>query len=386
MADADNSIFITKHSPIPLYVQMRSILERRIRSGDISPNQQVPSERKLAEHYGVSRITAKQAIQDLERDGVIYRISGKGTYVSEPHESRIRQARERKLVGLLVKNITPYFFSQILTGIEDTVRPDGYSVLFCKTEYNLKKTLEYVETFAAKHVAGVVFEPITTATPHDNLDIINALRSHGIPFVLLDRPIDGETCDVVVTDNRDKARMMTEHLVQLGHRHIAFVYDRLCYTIRERLAGYMDALKAASIEVEKSLIYCVGDISPYAEQFPELNDLLSGPNRPTAIFADNVEWAMAAIGQVRRLGLSIPDEVAVVSYDDAEFCRQLDVPLTTVVQPLIEIGRTAGSILLDRIAGKDYPPRQVVLESRLSIRRSCGAEKTQTELVGQTVG
>ena len=188
---------------------------------------------------------------------------------------------------------------------------------------------------------------------------------------------------MVITDNRDKARLMTEHLIRLGHKRIAFVYDRLCYTIRERLAGYMDAHRSASIPVEKSLIYCVGDISPYAEQFRELNDLLLiGPARPTAIFADNVEWAMAVMGQARRLGLTIPDEVAVVSYDDAEYCRQLDVPLTTVVQPLIEIGHTAGSILLDRISGKDYPPRQVVLESRLVIRRSCGAEQlARTEAV-----
>ncbi|MCD4824919.1 MAG: GntR family transcriptional regulator [Phycisphaerae bacterium] len=385
MADTNHLGLITKHSPIPLYAQLRDILNHRIRSGDIRPNQRVPSERKLAEQYGVSRITAKQAIQELEQSGTIYRVSGKGTYVSELNESRVRQARERKLIGVLVKNIAPFFFGQILTGIEDAVRPDDYSVLFGKTEYNLQKTLKYVETFAAKHVAGVVFEPITTATPQDNAEIIGALRSCGIPFVLIDRPLPDEACDVVITDNRDKARQITEHLIQLGHKRIAFVYDRLCYTIEERLAGYLDAHKAASLPVDKSFIYAVGDISPYAEQFPELDDLFIGSSRPTAIFADNVEWAMAVMGQARRLGLAIPGDVAVVSYDDADFCRQLDVPLTTVVQPLIEIGRTAGSILLDRISGKDYPPRQVVLKSRLNIRSSCGTKMAKTKLIAQSI-
>jgi DNA-binding LacI/PurR family transcriptional regulator len=230
--------------------------------------------------------------------------------------------------------------------------------------------LQYID----RRVSGVFFAPLEQAA-HDrdvNVRIVDALDAAGIPVVLLDRdalpyPSRGPH-DLVGIDNRRAGYVITDHLLQLGSRRVAFVaVPEAPATIDAREAGYREALYARNSAPDRAL---TGRLDP--SDAPVVQAFMHAA-RPDAVVCGNDRTAARLMPVLLRLGYAIPTDVRLVGIDDAEYARLLPVPLTTLRQPSQQIGEVALGVMLERVARADFPARDVLLHCELIVRESCGA-------------
>jgi DNA-binding LacI/PurR family transcriptional regulator len=206
-------------------------------------------------------------------------------------------------------------------------------------------------------------------------------NSH-IPIVALDRLIKDVPLDTVLVDNVGGAKTAVTHLLSIGHRRIGLITGPQHLTTgRERQEGYEQALKEFGLAIDPALIRRA-DFRQVAESRQQALELLTLPQRPTALFTANTMNTLGALTAIQELGLRIPDDIAIAAFDDIPWASLLDPPLTAVPQPTYALGKTAGEMLLARIADPDRPPAQIRLELQLVVRESCGAHRRMNMAAG----
>jgi LacI family transcriptional regulator len=270
-------------------------------------------------------------------------------------------------IGLIVPDISNPFFPAIARGIEDVASRAGLGVLLCNTYEDLAKERAYLALLDNRMVDGLIF-----ATAGANTGHLRMLRRRGVPVVLVARAPDRVGIDAVLVDNRGGARAATAHLIGLGHREIAFVGGPASVRVDvEREAGYREALDAAGIPVNPRLIL-QGDFRAEGGA-AAVSALLERGERFTAIFAANDLMAIGAMEELRRRGRHVPQDVAIVGFDDITFASLVEPRLTTVAQPKYRMGSLAMERLLELLSGGSRRPRRLVLDPQLVVRDSCGA-------------
>lgn len=340
--------------------------------------------RHVAERAGVSAMTVSRVINESPRVSRTTRrrveeaIAELG-YVPN-RLARSLSARKTGALGLIVPDVGNPFFTLVVRGAEQVAWRSGYHVILCNTQGDLGREREYIEDMVAFQVEGVLLAPVGDRS-RPNLRVLGRNR---VPFVLVDRAVAGLETDLVQGDSIAGARRLVEHLIALGHTRIAMVTEtNEVSTARDRLEGYRDALEAAGIPVRQELIAETIAIDP-GNAFEATQRLLELPERPSAIFAVNNVAALGVVEAVRAHGLVIPDDLALVCFDDLENASRLSPFLTVMAQPAETFGTIASQLLLDRIAGQAGDRRRVVvLPADLIVRESCGAGRAAAaELVG----
>lgn len=276
--------------------------------------------------------------------------------------------QETKILSLLITDITNPFYTTLARGAEDAAMKSGYKLLFGNSDESLDKEKEYVDMIRMARVDGVLFAPASD----QSLEHLRALRQHDIPLVLLDREVPGFETDMVLGDSKAGARQLMEHLLSLGHRRIALVNGSLeISTARQRMAGYKEALKLNDLPYDEQLVL-ESSYKPLKDH-SDLNKLLRLPlsERPTAIFAANNFLATGIIRFLQEAGLTVPDDMSVVCFDDLDPTSVIDPFLTVAAQPAYQFGELGIRLLIERIRGdarEDY--RKIVLPPELIVRRS----------------
>lgn len=277
---------------------------------------------------------------------------------------------ETKIIVVLLPDITNPFFSGILKGMEDVAQERGYNVLVCNTDNRLERELTYIRLLHQRRADGAIFLSARVDSKH----IVQL--SEQVPVVLACEYMEGLDIPQVSIDNVTSAMQATGHLAGLGHTRIAFVNGPLGIVLcRDRLKGYRLALQQARLPFDPELV-AEGGFTVESGRAPAKR-LLTLPDRPTAVFCANDEMAVGVMQVVRELGLRIPEDVAVVGFDDIALAALVETPLTTIRQPMYQIGAQAMQMLLTLLAGELLPERQVVLADQLVIRKSCGARATR---------
>ncbi|HEX6938217.1 MAG TPA: LacI family DNA-binding transcriptional regulator [Longimicrobiales bacterium] len=272
-----------------------------------------------------------------------------------------------RLIGVLLSDIQNPFFADLARGVEDEAHARGYAVLLGNSDEDAAKARRYVEVMRAELVDGFILPP---TSDHD-VAAIELARSR-TPLVCVDRRLGRESVDSVLIDNVRGAYDATTHLIGLGHRRIAFIegLPRIS-TSRERLEGYTRALVEHGIEPDPSLVRQGDSRQGGGRRMTEALLALEAP--PTALLVGNNLMTLGALEAIHARGLRIPEDVAVVGYDDMPWALAFDPPLTAVRQPGYEVGRRAAELLLQRL---DEPGRSttiVLLQPELVVRGSCGA-------------
>ena len=368
-----------------LHRQLTSDLRARILDGRLSAGARLPTDNELAAEYQLSRDTVRQALALLADEGLIERVQGRGTFVCQIPASLAEDEvtpgfsatlPEQKQIGLLLNSNQRELgdaLQDILAGAEQAARLHGYSISICYTEGNKEQQAQDIMRMSANRVAGLIICPLPSAA---DTDIIRQLQSAHFPLVFVDRYLPDMTVDYVGADNKNGGYRSTEHLIILGHRRIGFLYleeEGLEDTssVKERWQGYSEALHKYGVGYDPSLIIPDvhrGNISPSIYEF------LQRPDRPSAIFAVNDIVALDVMQAAHALGLRIPQDLALVGFDNERFASRLSPPLTTMAQPFFDIGLRAGTLLLSRIEGLSTIPRHIELPVNLIIRESCGAQ------------
>ncbi len=282
-----------------------------------------------------------------------------------PNElARSLKGRRSRTIGLIIADISNPFMATCAQAIEGVAREHGHALILCDSHADLRMEGTYVELLTQRQVDGLLLVPA-----HGRNIRLKTEQRAGLPVVTLDAPAEGLRADKVLVQNRAGAREATEHLIGHGHERIAFVGDeRRFYTARKRLEGYKQALKSANLKP----LHSMGAHSiELGEQMTKR--ILDTTERPTALFAANILTAVGALRATEHLGLRVPEDVAMIGFDDFELAPVLRPRFTLVHQPAAELGRRAAEMLFDRLDGEDDPdPRHLVLPTELVVRESCG--------------
>jgi len=363
---------------LPIHQRISDAIGAAIEQGDHPVGSQLPSEPRLAAEFGVSRGTLRQALSTLRQSGHVEVVPGRGTFVRRPTPVVIES--RRRVVGLVVPSVTRPALPEVLNAIEDELHRRGYSLLVGNSGNTRDQEAGRIQRILDDGVGGMIVLPIDGRT---DVATYRGLLSQGFPIVLIDRHVVGLPIDAVLADNVGGAFSAVTHLIELGHRRIAFVSsDNLATTsVAERLQGYQLAHITAGLPVNRELVFTHLPVVP-----PESSDedrvtqdnarliatFLSERPLPTAIFALHDRIALSVLEAAAGLGLDVPRDVSVVGFDDDPLAETLRVPLTTVAQPREQIGRVAARIVADRIEARPAEVARIVLPTTLIVRRSTG--------------
>ncbi|MDQ8703995.1 LacI family DNA-binding transcriptional regulator [Streptomyces sp. LHD-70] len=294
-------------------------------------------------------------------------------YVRSESARQLRAGHSR-IMGLVVLDMGNPFFVDVTRGAERAARAVGLGVMTCNSAQSQSEEAEYLSLFAEQRVRGVLLTP-ADATGRN----IENFRRTGIPFVLVDRVAqDAEECSVSV-DDVTGGTLAVRHLLEAGHRSIAYVSgSETLNQVRDRRTGALAALREAGHGPE-ALRELSGDRLDVAAGRDAGSRLLGMADRPTAVFCANDLLALGVLQAMYAAGLRVPEDVAIVGYDDIEFASAAAVPLTSVRQPAVAMGTLAAELLLEEIdaLGRDEPHRHrnVVLQPELVVRRSTLASR-----------
>ncbi|MGG4405665.1 LacI family DNA-binding transcriptional regulator [Geobacillus stearothermophilus] len=282
---------------------------------------------------------------------------------------RYLRRMETETVLVVVPDIMNPFFSKVLRGIEAVALKHGYQVLLGDTQNDARLEEQYLNVLPQRQVDGMIF-----LTARIRKELMEEMARQ-FPIVLACEYLEGADIPTVSIDNISSARKATEHLIRLGHCRIAHLSGPMNIILsRDRLRGYQQALAQHELEADAALVQ-EGDFT-YESGYHLTLKLLALEKPPTAIFAANDEMAIGAVKAIRHRGGRVPDDVAVVGFDDIHMASIFEPSLTTIAQPMFEIGQKAMELLLALIEGTSARRRQLVLPDRLVIRDSCGGERS----------
>lgn len=363
---------ISKTSPLPLHTQLLDDLRHKVLTGVFRPNDRLPGEWEIAEELEISRTTIQKAWQGAEEENLIYRIHGKGTFVSGAQPSNT----VRLPVGLVIPDFRSAFAAHLVHGVERVFRRQGYRVQVAGSEYSIAEENRVLQQMHDDGVAGY----IVWAVQSDNHDRLLSELSSTVPTVLLDRPVSQLHLPCVSSNNYSGGMQAMNHLIGLGHRKIAFLARPHLHlaSVAERYRAYRDALYAiGEMPSEPILIGTDQELSSYDayltnddSSLKPLIDILQHPERPTAIFAVNDWMALRILRATTSIGLRVPDDISLVGFDNLEVTELLNPPLTTVAQNTELLGSEAARRLLDLIDGDQMYEVLTLIPTDLIVRKS----------------
>jgi LacI family transcriptional regulator len=323
----------------------------------------------VARESGVSYSTVSRVLNGFEfvKDGTRQKVleaAEKLGYVANLQARSLAGGRS-SVIGVLVPGIDNSYITEIVAGIDDELAKANFNLMLHTTHRHSGKEAQYVNM-----IANGMSDGILLVVPLAIEAYLSSLRDRQFPYVLIDQHDSLGKSAEIVTTNRQGAYEAVSYLIELGHRRIAFITGLMeLYSTYERLAGYKDALADHNIPVIEDYIV-EGDFWE-KEAYIATNKLLSLDPLPTAIFASNDLTALGAMVSIREHGLSIPEDISIIGFDDIPQAAYVHPTLTTVRQPLVQMGRAAVNLLLETLDNSDLPPRQVMLDTELIIRDSC---------------
>ncbi len=356
------TMIIDKNSPIPQYFQLQTWLIEQIEQGVFKTNEKIPTEEALSQKTGLARATIRQAVQNLVNIGYLSRKRRLGTFVMDWTANSHKQT----IVGVLVPDIRSGYAPELARGAEDEAAKSRHSMVLCNTDDLFVKAEFHAERLIEISVSGVIFVP-TASTDDKNRFIIEKFTRRDIPVVLADRTIPNIDIDHVTTDNFEGAYNITKYLIQKGHKKIGIIISSLFSTERLRLEGYKQALTDYNLPIEPSIIFV--DEGPFIKNhyFEHAQEFLKQKQKMTAVFAGHDRIALLLYYEAEQSGISVPDDLSIVGYDDLPFTT---ISLTTMHQPIYEMGQESMKLIMSRIKGEILKPQKVVLKSHLVERSS----------------
>ena len=350
------------------YQRIEKMIRDRIERKEFLPGDRVDSEYQLADRLGVHRFTVNKAVGNLVREGLLYRVKGKGTFVSEKMQY---ETSGGKCVGVLFTNtmetlFTSWFYSQVLAGVRSGTSKDV--LLFGASEHS-KGGGPKLDDVSWDKVDGVILLEIFSR------EYLRAVAGRGVPFVIVDYEDQEMASDCIVMDNFDAGYVATRHLVELGHTRIAHVGEPEAGHLppdpawQDRRRGYEAALSEAGIAPEEK--YFVPLPYRYAsEKNEELNALLDLPDRPTAVYCVDDGLALLTIRLAEKRGIGVPGDLSVAGFGGSEASELSTPQLTTVRAAYHQMGRLAVERLAELIETGAEPGKRIVLPVELIVRGS----------------
>ncbi|MDI3548781.1 MAG: GntR family transcriptional regulator, arabinose operon transcriptional repressor [Halanaerobiales bacterium] len=364
---------LKRNSTKTLYQQIREHILDKIKRGIYKPGEAIPTERELCKNLDVSRYTVRRAIQELVHEGHLYRVQGSGTFVFDNTNAFEHFGSS---IGVILTHCEHEMEANILSGIENIIQEKGFRMTFVSSHDDYQREAEYIHRMRLNGVKGLIIMP---AEDQKESNAITDLKNEKFPFVLVDRRLQDCETDCVMSDNIDGGYKATEYLIEIGHTKIGFVKRKYSKTssITDRIIGYKNALKEYGIEILPELIFSYDENLQEEEIHSSLSKYVKNTG-VTAIVAINDYVALDIIKMSRKRNIQIPEELSLIGFDNLDFTKHLEVPLTTIAQSPKEIGEEAAKLLVEKInnqQGNNKMAKHILTQKYfpvdLIIRESC---------------
>lgn len=370
----------------PLYQKIFQYFKDKIKSGEFKPGDQLPTEKETSQLFNVSRITVTRALKELQFEKFIHRIQGSGSYVNDGNWNKSENLSDNKSEAQIISLVLPFsnnFSSDFLRGIEDIAKEKDYFVTFHNSTDNPEREKKIINKIISFGSHGIILYP--AATPK-NMDLYTKILINKYPLVLIDKKIPGLDISLVCSDNKKDFYEITCHLLKLGHKRIIFVGTDV-YNISseyERYQGFCQAHIDNGIPLLGRDLYTKNDLSVVPSNYRpnepvdrracnylfDLLENLDNEEKPTAIAAVNDYLAGLIISISLEREIDIPNTYSIVGFDNLPFTSHLQVPLTTIAQPIYEIGKMAAKELFEKIKSPEKPPKIHTINGKLIVRKS----------------
>lgn len=301
-------------------------------------------------------------------------------YRKNPVASGLK-SKQTKTIGVLLTQITSIYFPQLLQGLEDIIFDSEYNLTFSTSNNEIEREQYYIELMENRWVDGIILDSIANSTDHKKyIEYLNEELSikKGIPIVSLSEDIIMQSnISAVIVDNREGAIIAINHLLSFGHKKIAHIQGLPKNKASDfRLEGYKTALMDKGININPKLIK-IGDFSP-SSGYTVMKELLQEGEEFTAVFSCNDQMAIGAIKAIREAGLKVPEDIAIIGFDNIPMSTLINPALTTINVPKYRIGADAAKVLITKLSNPENENKVEVLPANLIIRNSTDVKANTT--------
>ncbi|MFW6234036.1 MAG: GntR family transcriptional regulator [Spirochaetota bacterium] len=362
------------------YQKIRDLLVEHFRESEYQPETRLPTEMELTQYFHVSRTTIRQALAILEKDGVIEKKHGSGTFFVG-HKLRHPDVEASKgLIGFVSFFFMDYIYPDIVSGAEEELFENGYSLALANCKMDREKELESVVRLLDQDVKGLVIEPSRNADMKENHPLLELIYKRNVPVVSTHWGVSDERLSTVSVNDESAGYQATRYLIERGHRRIGMVFKADVAAGVARYAGYRKAMTEAGLPVDPNALASFTndderlDIDQGGVCTRRILAHASLESRVTGIVYFNDRTAQQGYLAIRESGLTIPDDISVIGYDNYRTSSMLQPGLTTFEHPKYELGKWAARLLIHKIErGEQTLPMklffQPVLVERASVRR-----------------
>lgn len=325
----------------------------------------------IARILGISASTVSRALKDhpdinVDTKKAVNELAGKLKYQPNAVALSLKNSRSNT-IGVIIPEIVHYFFSSVISGIEDVASQKGFTVIICQSNESYQREVANARTLLSHRVDGIL---VSISKETHSFDHFVDLQSSGIPLVFFDRIAPEISADQVIIDDMEASYKATRHLIETGRKRIAhFAGPQSLVIGRDRLQGYINALVEAGLPVDNRLIV---EADTFEKARNTVVEMLDAGIVPDGIFAVNDLTAIGAMQTIQKRGLKIPEDISIVGFSDGRFSGITDPNLSSVDQHGYEMGTTAAEMLFHRIlsAEEEYIPEVKVLTADLIVRGS----------------
>jgi DNA-binding LacI/PurR family transcriptional regulator len=352
---------------IPAFKQLKDILLDRIQK--TKPDTKIDSIRDLRKEFNISQATVDRTLYELEQEGLIYKVQGKGTFVADRKTS---EPVRKGTIALIIPQINfSTFFSNIAQGVENEAFKLGYQMIVCSSYENISREKEYIKRLLQNNTEGIIYA--SSASEPDEYLHIDEIASK-IPLTVIDVALKNVNCDYVTTDDEAGAFDAISHFISQGHKRIAIMTtptSKEISTMSKRLEGYKKALEAHGIAVDSDLIL-TSEHCDFEHGYRAMDRALRSKFDATALFCASDNLGTGALQALYDHNVKIPDEISVIGYGNLKLDNPYKLTMSTVVQPTMEMGKKAVELLNEKFEKKRplFSYKEVILPVKLEINET----------------
>jgi len=336
------------------YMEVADWLRKNIRSNNFKPGERLISEHGLCEKFGISRYTARSAISALEEEGLVVRRQGSGTYINTDVYAG------RKNIGVLLTYADDYTFSDMISGIDSVLSRQNHLITLAMTQNKVETERSQLLSLLAADVDGLIVEAVKSALASPNLEVYKDFADRNIPVIFINNYHTRLDCNFVVNDDAEGARIATDFLIKNGHHKIAGIFNHSSIQGGLRYEGFVNKLYEKNLVLDESRIiwYSEENLSAMfsGEQLQGLAKIFSNC---TAVLCYSDMVAYTLIEAAPKIGLRIPEDLSIASFDNSFLSRLISPAITTITHPGADMGKLAAESLLRIIQNPGYRIKHV---------------------------
>ncbi len=340
--------------PVAKYKEICQWVKKHLENGELKPGDRIESEHKLCSRFGVSRQTVRHAIAVLEEEGIVRRHRGSGTYINDMEKAPPKKERTMQ-IAVMTTFVQEYIFSSIIRELEAQFSEAEYSLQISVTNNSVEKERLILKNILNKNtVDGLIAETTRSGLPNPNLGIYQNIMERGIPVLFINSYYPHLNAPHVSLNDKLAGKLVTEYLLQQGHRNIAAIFKCDDGQGHQRYAGYLEALMEANAKINDRCVVWVDTelMSAIDKGAPWLFGRIEGC---TACVCYNDEVASKLLSLCKASHIRVPEDLSVISIDNSDMASYCEVPLTSAENPIQDMAKIAALEMLDLINGKEVP-------------------------------